>query len=134
MVIRMLVCVGVCAALVRGQEDVSRVIERQTQALMDAVTAGDASVWDKYLDADILYVSEDGTKKTKADLLGEVKPLPKGISGSIKVSAFEVRLHGTTAIATYVVLEQENYFGHALKAEYRTTDTWIRTADRWKLI
>jgi ketosteroid isomerase-like protein len=115
------------------QEDVARVLERQTQELLDAVSAGDARVWDRYLDPTVIYLAEDGVRKTKADLLKEIAPLPKGISGSIAVTAFEVRLHGDTAVTTHNDLESEDYFGHPLKAEYRTTDTWIRTPGGWKL-
>src|SRR4030095_1677277 len=116
------------------QEDVARVLERQTQELLDAVTAGDSRVWERYLDEQIIYLAEDGVRKTKADLLKELTPLPKGISGSIRVTAFQIRLHGDTAITTHNDLESEDYFGHALKAEYRTTDTWIRTPKGWKLV
>jgi len=113
--------------------DVARLLERQTQDLLNAVSTGDTSVWDRYLDANLIYTAEDGTRKTKADLLKEITPLPKGISGSITVSAFEVRFHGDTAITTHNDLESEDCFGHPLKAEYRTTDTWIRTPQGWKL-
>jgi hypothetical protein len=50
------------------------------------------------------------------------------------VTAFEVRLHGDTAITTHNDLESKDYFGHRLRAEYRTTDTWIRTPQGWKLV
>ena len=115
-----------------GQEDVAKVLKAQTQALLDAVSNGDPRVWDRYLDPRVLYLSEDGTRKSKTDLLKEITPLPKGISGTITVSNFEVRVHGDTAIATHDDLEDEDYFGHKLKAEYRTTDTWLRTAQGWK--
>jgi hypothetical protein len=52
--------------------DVARVLERQTQELLNAVTAGEARVWDRYLDEKVLYLAEDGTRKTKADLLKEI--------------------------------------------------------------
>jgi len=115
-------------------DDVTRVLQKQTEALMDAVSSGDARVWDRYLDPAVLYLNEDGVRKSKADLLKVIAPLPKGISGSIKVSAFEVRLHGDTAVATHNDLETENYFGHRFNAEYRTTDTWKRTPQGWKLV
>ena len=38
------------------QDDVSRVLEKQTQELLDAVSAGDARVWDRYLDAKVIYL------------------------------------------------------------------------------
>jgi hypothetical protein len=121
------------AVTVRAQEDVARTLKQQTRELFDAVTAGDARVWDRYLDANVIYLSEDGVRKGKADLLKEITPLPQGISGSIVVSDFQVRLHGDTAVTTHNDLESENYFGHMLKAEYRSTDTWIRTPQGWTL-
>jgi hypothetical protein len=86
-------------------EDVARMLERQTQELLNAVSAGNANVWDRYLDEGVIYLAEDGVRKTKADLLKEIAPLPKGISGSITVTAFEVRLHGDTAVTTHNDLE-----------------------------
>ena len=47
---------------------------------------------------------------------------------------FEIKPHGDTTITTYNALESENYFGHALKAEYRCTDTWVRTPQGWRLV
>jgi ketosteroid isomerase-like protein len=122
------------ASALAQNNDVARVLEQQTQELLNAVSSGDAGVWDHYLDANAIYLAEDGTRKTKAALLKEITPLPTGISGSILVTAFEVRLHGDTAVTTHNDLESEDYFGHPLKAEYRTTDTWIRTPQGWKLV
>src|SRR6266508_4456687 len=51
------------AMTVWAQEDVARVLKQQTQELFDAVTSGDARVWDRYLDANVIYLSEDGTRK-----------------------------------------------------------------------
>jgi hypothetical protein len=48
-------------------------LERQTQALFDALTRGDKANWDKLLAPDLVYVSEDGTIKNKAQLLEEVR-------------------------------------------------------------
>jgi hypothetical protein len=38
------------------QEDIARVLERQTQELLNAVSAGNASVWDRYLDAKVIFL------------------------------------------------------------------------------
>ncbi len=81
-----------------------------------------------------VYLAEDGTRKTKADLLEEIQPLPRGVSDSIAIGTFDVRAHETVAVATHDDREREDYYGHALTAEYRTTDTWLRTASGWKLI
>ena len=112
----------------------SGLLERQTQALLDAVTAGRADVWDRYTAPGMVYTAEDGSVKTKADLVAEIRPLPPHISGALRVTAFVVRGHRDTAIATYIVDEQETYYGQAIRARYRQTDTWIQTPSGWRLI
>ena len=110
------------------------VLRAQTQALLDAIAAGDAAVWDRYVDPRILYASEAGELETKAQLLAELKPLPPGISGKIAIGRFEVRQHGDTAVVLHVDEEDEDYFGHPIHAQYLTTATWRLGPDGWKLI
>jgi len=114
--------------------DATAVLKQQTQALLDAVTAGDPKVWDRYLDPQMLYVSEAGEVEGKAQLLAELKPLPTGISGRIEIGAFEVRQHDDVAIVFHVDEESENYFGHPLHAQYLNVATWRHGGEGWKLI
>ena len=37
-------------------------------------------------------------------------------------------------MATYVNDENEDYHGHKLHCQYRTTDTWVKKADGWRLV
>ena len=119
---------------VRAPADIEAVLRRQTLELLDAVTAGDPTVWDRYLDPRIVYVSEAGAIQSKADLLAEVKPLPAGITGNIAIGRFAVQQFGDTAVVMHVDEESENYFGHPLHAQYLNTATWQLRAGGWKLI
>ena len=47
---------------------------------------------------------------------------------------YDVAVHGDVAVATYVDDENEVYHGHKLHCRYRTTDTWKKTSDGWRLI
>jgi len=109
------------------------ILKTQTQALEDAVSAGDRAVWERYLDPRIVYVSEAGDLETKASLLAQVVPLPPGISGVITATDFAIEVHGDTAIVRHADDEKEDYFGHAIHARYLETSTW-RYGDGWKLI
>src|ERR1700677_5149629 len=60
-------------------------ITAQMQEMADAVVLGDAAVWDKYLDANVIYAEEDDSYKGKAETLKELRPLPKGLGGTIKL-------------------------------------------------
>ena len=114
--------------------DAKTVIAGQLQALMDATSNGDARVWDRLLDSDCLYVEEDDTVKSKSDMVKEAVPLPKGISGTIKVELLRFHADGNIAVAVSRDHETENYFGQVLHAEYLSTSTWKNEADGWKLI
>ncbi len=122
------------AGPVSAAEDDAAILKRQAQELMDAVTYGNPKVWDKYLDPQVVYIDEAGEVSNKAALLDQIKPLPAGISGSIKTEVTELHVFGDTAVLHVDDHESENYFGHALKAEYRSLETWRRTGDGWKLI
>jgi hypothetical protein len=115
-------------------ENAADVLRRQTQELLDAITTGSAAVWERYLDADLRYVDESGKVLTKKQMVDDTKPLPKGVSGSIRVTNFDVAIHGNVAVATHVDDENEDFHGHKLHCQYRTTDTWIQTANGWRLL
>jgi hypothetical protein len=115
-------------------ENVEALLKAQTQELLDAVTAGDPTVWDRYLDPEMLYVSEAGEVETKATLLPQLKPLPKGISGNLAIGRFQVKQFGDVAIVVHVDEESVDYFGQRLHARYLTSATWRRGPSGWKLI
>ena len=80
------------------------------------------------------YVTEDNEVKTKEQLLAELKPLPAGYSGKIKITEFQLREFGAIAVATHVQAETEIIEGHTLHAKYRTTDTWRKSGAGWRII
>jgi ketosteroid isomerase-like protein len=115
-------------------ESVSEILQRQTQELFDAIPAGAAAVWTRYLDDDTRYTDEAGQVSSKAALISQMKPFPKEITGAIQVTGFVVKVHGPVAIATHLDDERETYYGHELHCQYRTTDTWLKTEAGWRLI
>jgi uncharacterized protein DUF4440 len=115
-------------------EDAPNTLERQTQELLDAITSGSAAVWERLLDPRVSFTTEDGDLKSKRDMVGDIRPLPKAISGSIKVTEFRATVHGNVAVTTHVDDEHETFHGHGLHCQYRTTDTWKKTPAGWRLI
>ena len=105
-----------------------------TQEMMDAIAPGHAEVWERYLDERLIHVDENGTVRGKAELLAELKPLPPGLIGRIKVERFRMALHDETAVAAYELQEHLDYHGQILRSRFRTTDTWLKTARGWRLI
>lgn len=134
MTLLLLLAVAVGAPAGAQAADVAATLERQTQELLDAVSAGKAEVWEQYLDPEARYVDESGRVLRKKELVEEIKPLPAGVSGVLKVTGFEASMQGNVAVATYVADENEDYHGHRIHCQYRTTDTWKKTAAGWRLI
>jgi hypothetical protein len=126
------------AAQAASADDLAAQLQAITQEMSDAIAAGDKAVWDKYLDPDALYVDENNVVMTKTRYLEELKPLPPGYSGTIRVVEYRVQPYPvtapTTAVATYVQDETENVQGHLLHNRYRETDVWRKTAEGWRMI
>lgn len=114
--------------------DVSQLLQRQTQELLDAITNGTPQVWDKYLDEKVQFTAEDGSLAGKAKMVEQIKPLAAGVSGDIDVTDFHATVHGNVAVTTYVSDEHETYHGQQLHCQYRSTDTWLKTGGNWRLI
>ena len=118
----------------RAEEADRDVLRRQTQELFDAISSGTPAVWEKYLDPQVRYGDESGTVAGKKEMVEGVRPLPAGVSGTIRVTEFDAALHGDVAVATYVTDEQETFHGARLHCRYRSVDTWQKTSGGWRLV
>ena len=114
--------------------DVSALLKTRTQEMLDAIAAGRAEVWERYLHPHFSLTSEGGEVQDRAKVLQDLKPLPSGISGVIRAIDFRCRVEGGVAIATYVSDEDETYHGQLLHCQYRSTDTWVETPSGWRLL
>lgn len=109
-------------------------LEAKTQALADAVAAGDKALWDGATDPALIFVSENNEVLTKTQLLNQLTPLPAGLVGHIKVTDYTLQRHGDSAVATYIANENLDYHGQPIRTKFRTTDTWQSTPGGWKMV
>lgn len=109
-------------------------LRSETQALLDAVSSGDAAVWERVLHADAVATTEAGEVFDRKRLVSEIKPFPANVSGELNLLDFSARIHGPVAVVTYVIDEHERYHGAALHCQYRNTDTWTQTPAGWRLL
>src|SRR5262245_50060227 len=89
-------------------------LKQATQDLLDAVAPGDVAVWRKYLAEDCIYADEEGNVKTKQDLLDELRPLPRGYHGSIKMGEPKVLAQENVIVLSHRDRESWNYMGRNL--------------------
>lgn len=105
-----------------------------SQQLLDAVGTGDTTLWKRYLHPDCIYRAEDGLLKRKADLIGEIRPLPKGYEGSIKVMEPVVVNEGNVFALSFIADERLTLYGQTIHTQYAETDTYIKTTSGWLLL
>ncbi len=106
---------------------------RRTQELFDALVPGNKEPWQKYFADDCIFADEKGGNVDKTQLVADIKPLPKGYSGTIKVAKPKSIIHGDTAILSYDLDETEIIFGQKLTARYHVTDTWLQRNGVWQI-
>src|SRR5262249_44687023 len=102
---------------------------RRTQELFDSVVPGDKEPWQKYFADDCIFADEKGRDLNKTQLVADIKPLPKGYSGTIKIVRPKSVIHSDTAILSYDLDETETIFVQNITARYHVTDTLLRRKD-----
>lgn len=107
---------------------------RIAQELLNAVASGDKAVWEKHVADDVIYTDENWRILTKKELLDSLAPLPKGYSGSIRVTNVQSRIHGDSAVLSYRALEEEQIFEQKLSPIYLVTDTYFKRNGRWQMV
>jgi ketosteroid isomerase-like protein len=123
------------AAAQDSRDAVVERLKRAMQELLDAIAPGDVAVWQKYLAEGCIYTDEEGNVKTKEDLLKELKPLPKGYVGSIKMGEPKVFAQDNVIVMTHRDREELELYGQKLVTWFHLTDTWARQDDgQWRLV
>lgn len=113
---------------------VEQEIRHIAQELLDAVAPGDKAVWERHLTENCLFTDEEGNTLTKRQLLDQLRPLPAGYRGTIRIAEARVRAHGDVAVIQHRDLERLELYGQVLNTEFRATDTYLRRDGRWQLI
>ena len=109
-------------------------LRRITQEMLDAIAPGNAEVWRRYLHERAILVDENGTVRTKAEMLTELSPLPPGLVGNLEIATFKIETSGDVAVLAYEAQEHLDYHGQTLQSRYRINDTWLKTAQGWQLL
>ena len=117
-----------------AQSSVDAELRRNTQALLDAIAPGDTATWNRLLDPRVIQVDENDVVRNKAQILSGLQPLGPGLVGHLAIDDFRVAEFGTGAVVTHEDDEYLDYHGQVIRSRFRMTDTWVRSADGWRLI
>ena len=110
-------------------------LKRATQEMLDAVASGDKAVWDRYLADGSIYADEEGNVLTKTDLIKELRPLPAGYQGSIKVGETKSLVQENVVVLSHVDHEELMLYGQKILTNFLTTQTWAKqTNGEWQVV
>jgi Domain of unknown function (DUF4440) len=112
--------------------EVAAELRANTQAMLDAIAPGDASIWNRLLDDAAIQIDENNIVRNKAQILAEFKPLPAGLVGHLKVDDFRMVRRDRVAVVTHEDDEYLDYHGQIIRSRFRMTDTWVQHPDGWR--
>jgi hypothetical protein len=107
---------------------------RRSQGMMDAVPAGDQTLWKQYFADDVIYFDEKGRAMDKAALIADLTPMPKGYGGTIEIENPKSVITPAYAVVSFDENETETIFGQELQAKYHETDTWVPRNGDWQIV
>lgn len=109
-------------------------LRQNTQALLDAIAPGEVSVWERLLDDRMIQTDENDIVRGKAQILAELRPLPAGLIGHLKIADFRVARREKVAIVSHEDDEYLDYHGQIIRSRFRMTDTWVQGSEGWRLL
>jgi ketosteroid isomerase-like protein len=124
---------GVPAAAQEPLASTHGVVLTLSRQLFEALTDGHSKVWANTLADDAVVTDESGRRETKAEIVKNVRPLPRGVSRSIEIRAPKVRQQGETAVLDCENYDQETAHGQKRAVQYRSTLTFVKQGRDWKL-
>ncbi|MHB1057908.1 MAG: nuclear transport factor 2 family protein [Rhodanobacter sp.] len=130
----MLVAALVATGGVQAAETDTTAIARLSQAFSDASATGDAKTLDRLLDADVVFMGEDGTLSSKHDIVAGASPPPAGTRNTLIQSDFHVALHGDVAVTSFTDNATFVTYGHTAHDSFRSTEVWLRKNGSWKMV
>lgn len=110
-------------------------LKRATQEMLDAVARGDKAVWERYLAEGSIYADEEGRVLTRDELVKELRPLPPGYQGSIKVGETKSLVQENVVVLSHLDHEELVLYGQKLLTNFLTTQTWAKQKNgEWQVV
>ena len=111
-------------------DEVSALLQRQTEELSRAAQTKEAAVLERYLDPAIVYTREDGTVGGKTDILGA-----PGLTSRGAISDFHCHVVGDVAVTSFLGEVAQPVGGQTLTFHRRATEAWHRDEQgNWRLV
>ncbi len=117
----------------QNDDAVKRQLLQITRDARNAALRNDMAVWDNYLADDYTETDENGSVKTKRQVIKDFRPVPAFADPRIDIENVDVRVYGETAILFFRGDLRMNIGGKQLVESFQITDVYIRRGGRWLL-
>jgi hypothetical protein len=119
-----------------AQDDASlqAMLIAKIQARLDAFASGNREPWKSDMDPNALIVDEEGRVRTPSAFLAWLSPLPKGSSGTLRVTDVHFARTNDVAVVAYVAREHENIYNAHFAAHFSFVDTYQQRNGKWLLV
>lgn len=134
MAVAALALAGALLAALTAETPSDAELVARSRALMAAIAPGEVEIWRDTVAPDAVFTDEEGHVRSGAETVKEIRPLPPGYSGQIKLENTRVDRYGRTAVVTYDAMETEAIFGQTLHTHYRTTDVYQPVDGAWRIV
>jgi hypothetical protein len=121
-------------ALAQDDASLQTMLIAKIQARLDAFASGDRAVWKSDMAPDALIVDEEGRVRTPSEFLTWLTPLPKGSSGTLRVSDVHFARNNDVAVVAYVARERESIYNAHFAARFSFVDTYQRRDGEWLVV
>jgi ketosteroid isomerase-like protein len=117
----------------RHRERDRQYIEMSERQWAESVATSDASVLERILDDDFVWIYPDGTKMNKAQAIADARSGP-GTFVSNHLDEVSIRFYGKTAVAQGSESWVRKDGAGEKKGRFVWTDVWVERDDRWKIV
>lgn len=123
------ICMLNCSRNTANLEQELRTAMEQRRA---AVEHGDVDGYAKLVADDLVLIDDDGSVRTKASVLQQIRH--EGSRPSARISDLRVQVNGEIGIVTYHVDRADTFGSQIIKYESRQLETYKRHSNRWVLV
>ena len=123
-----------CGKRNQGQDEAREELLAKTQALLDGITHGDKKIFQDTLDPEGLFTDEEGHVYRAPALIEEIRPLPKGYVGQLRMVDPQVSIQGEVGIVSFPIAETLDLHGQRLSTRFHATYVYRRGSAGWRLM
>jgi ketosteroid isomerase-like protein len=116
------------------KETLEREVQQTLETLWKAWETSDRELAEPIYDMDFMDTDFEGTRRSRAEVLDFLNPLPANQTAKITLSDWRFIVMNNVVVANYVGEDIRTTNGKSSSWRFRATDTLVRKYGKWKLV